>query len=501
MKASSRLYGAVLWLFAGLFVFAAADGILNNQTIFFTYKPLVLLCGTAVLFAAGIAAARLIAKAPDIPKKWEATAVPLIMAVCFAFLLYSGFSMRVQITSDWDFGIVLGAAENYVETGERLPDYFDLFYNNAPLYVFLTAFLSLMRALGFADLTACAIVLNCAAIMLALVLMYFVLRRLLGVKAAVFGFVCALFCIGVFGYAPIVYTDTLSMPFTAGIALIWLCVREAFAAGRLKKGVLLCVLLGAAAAMGSKLKITAAIMLIAVLIDAILLLKRKTGMLFAVPALLLSFLCIYIILSAAVSSSSALYPRNKENAVPYTHWVMMGLHENGYYYDPDYKATLAAGDYDARVKFNISEIQNRIEDMGTGGMIKHFANKLSFIWGDGTFFAPMKLRQSPVEYNLLHNFLLFEFGGFGITAYFSTSALLASLLFMAAGAAIAAKNKRHEIAFLPLSLLGITFFLLMWEARSRYLVNFIPIIVICAVYGVFALAKMWYNHNIYMKKE
>ena len=256
MKTLSRLYGAVLWLFAGVFIFAAADGIFNNQTIFFAYKPLVLLVGTALLCAAGVFAVRSILKLPEVPLKTERVAVPIIMAAYFAFLLYAGFSMRVQITPDWDFGVVLGAAENYVATGAKLADYFDLFYNNAPLYVFFTAFLSLVKSLGFTDLTACAIVLNCATIMLSLVLMYFVLRKILGAKAAIFGFACAGLCIGVFGYAPIIYTDTLSMPFIVGAALIWLYAREAFAAGRLKRGVLLCAFFGAGVAVGAKVKVT-----------------------------------------------------------------------------------------------------------------------------------------------------------------------------------------------------------------------------------------------------
>ncbi|NLS86125.1 MAG: hypothetical protein GXZ14_11130 [Ruminococcaceae bacterium] len=218
-------------------------------------------------------------------------------------------------------------------------------------------------------------------------------------------------------------------------------------------------------------------------------------------AMLLSFICTYMLLSAAVSASPALYPRDQENAVPYTHWVMMGLHENGYYYDPDYQSTLAAGNYAERVQFNLDEIQRRVKDIGAAGMAQHLTNKLSFIWSDGTFFAPMKLRQAPLEYHFLHNFLLFEFGGFGATAYLATSAHLAALLFMAAGAVSAIRKKDHSTAFMPLSLLGITVFLLIWEARSRYIVNFIPIIVICAVCGVFAVAKMWYNHDMYKTKE
>ena len=47
-----------------------------------------------------------------------------------------------------------------------------------------------------------------------------------------------------------------------------------------------------------------------------------------------------------------------------------------------------------------------------------------------------------------------------------------------------------------ISIVGIILFLLLWETRSRYLVNYVPIFIINAYIGLFAL-----SNYITQKKE
>ena len=70
---------------------------------------------------------------------------------------------------------------------------------------------------------------------------------------------------------------------------------------------------------------------------------------------------------------------------------MMGLSGDGGYNDANYKLTLAGEDYSARVEIAQDEIVRRVREMGITGLAAHGADKLSYIFGDGLYYASMKL--------------------------------------------------------------------------------------------------------------
>ena len=107
--------------------------------------------------------------------------------------------------------------------------------------------------------------------------------------------------------------------------------------------------------------------------------------------MVLSFAALYGALSFAALHSPWLPAYDREKAIPWQHWVMMGLSGDGGYNDADYKLTLAGEDYSARVEIAQDEIVRRVREMGLTGLAAHGADKLSYIFGDGLYYAPMKL--------------------------------------------------------------------------------------------------------------
>lgn len=132
-----------------------------------------------------------------------------------------------------------------------------------------------------------------------------------------------------------------------------------------------------------------------------------------------------------------------------------------------------------RQALNLEVIGQRVRDYGVGGMLRHLADKLSFIFGDGTYFAAYKLYLSPLYNTPLHRFLLWDYGEFGLTSYATMSLQLCLLAAMAWGAWRAMRSRCHTATVLRVAVFGLALFLLLWEARSRYLINFLPLMLLC----------------------
>ena len=80
-----------------------------------------------------------------------------------------------------------------------------------------------------------------------------------------------------------------------------------------------------------------------VVLDALLYAGGRRGWKMA-GCMVLSFAALYGALSFAALHSPWLPAYDREKAIPWQHWVMMGLSGDGGYNDADYKLTLAGED-------------------------------------------------------------------------------------------------------------------------------------------------------------
>ncbi|MEG1446807.1 MAG: hypothetical protein RSC58_06025 [Ruthenibacterium sp.] len=209
--------------------------------------------------------------------------------------------------------------------------------------------------------------------------------------------------------------------------------------------------------------------------------------------------CLIFALQGVFAAHTALLPAyDKNDAIPYTHWVMMGLSGVGGYNNDDYDLTLRGKTYAERQSITTQEIVSRVKALGVRGLAHHSANKLSYIYGDGLCYAPYKLDQSGLHDTILRQFFLAGFPYFGAVSHLATGLWLAVLCCGIWGAVSAARKSTHSATVFYVALIGLTLFLLLWEARSRYLVNFLPIILICGMNGLFCDTNVWYtefNHR------
>lgn len=124
-------------------------------------------------------------------------------------------------------------------------------------------------------------------------------------------------------------------------------------------------------------------------------------------------------------------------------------------------------------------IKERISDYGVFGVVKHLAKKIGYTWDDGTYFITRYLKHG--DGNALRSFVTKSPIFYLYASAYQAMLLVMMFLSYAKGAR---QNKRDAITLVRIIIFGVFLFFLIWEARSRYLVNFTPLFIIAAVFGI-----------------
>lgn len=171
---------------------------------------------------------------------------------------------------------------------------------------------------------------------------------------------------------------------------------------------------------------------------------------------------------------------DKEQAKPWTLFVMMGLTGTGGYNDADTQAVNQLPTQEAKKAYTIKMIQDRLKNKGFFGYLRFLAQKNrhntsngDFDWGwDGGDLIPETpsknrwqehLRSLYYPQNQKSNYLR-------IYMHFFYLLTLLGLLF-----SIPLKDSKNNYAILKLAFIGAILYLLLFEGgRSRYLIQFMP---------------------------
>ena len=424
----------------------------------------------------------------DPARRAEVLLLALGFALYLALQLYFAFCLVSRRGYGWDFGVVAGAAMDAVTSGVPGGGYFRMWPNNIPLFLLLVGVMRPFAAFGFHNLAAVGIGLNLFAIDAAILLVYLCLKKLTHSRTAGF---CGLFLcfvtLPLLSYVPIYYTDTLTLPFAVFGFYLWLCAKERVAAGRVWPALGFAAALGAVLALGALLKVTVLFFLIAVAVDALVTLRTKRFLALVAAAVVL-FGAVYFPLKSAANNSPLLVAGTPDDYIPSLHWVMMGLSGNGNYNDDDYQLTLSVpgGERDEFVK---REIARRLDGLGAAGLLAHLHEKCAFVWGEGTYYSAIKLDRDRAHASPLDPYLLHNGTNFAVSAYFEQGLFWLNLVCAAALGILLLRGQRGARALLPcgISLFGLFAFLCAWEARSRYLFNYLPLLLIMTAWCLWTL--------------
>jgi len=400
----------------------------------------------------------------------------------------------------WDFNQVTQTAIDTVigrqNVGQSTLDYLKQCPNNIPIFFLLVGMFKLGSLIHIENFAAIGIGLNILAIDLTLLIMYLIARKLFGLKKALFSLVIAVAVLPLaFFYVPIFYTDTLSLPFLSIIIYLYLQLRESKSRWRFI-GLLLAMTLLAFA--GALIKATVAIVLVAIIIDMLMRYQKKA--IFTIRRIILSIVVIVTVFAALFMGYNAItnkyitskVPDSKIITLPWTHFVMMGMHGTGGYDMRDMIFSLKHDSTAAAQKFNVQVIQHFLQQYGFFGYLQFLHNKVVSTWTDSAFESLSRLQNGGgfVTRDYHPSWLQEKITAtkeYPLTLYNYMQGIWSLLLVgIVTGAVqiLRTKNKLKrlpdEMALLQLSIMGLAFFLLIWEANTRYIINFLPIIILLA---------------------
>lgn len=414
--------------------------------------------------------------------------LPVFLLCMFLLQMLCGSALRY--TPAWDLDAIYGGAIEWVESGtfRSYYEYYDWFPNNLGGLILLRIVFGAARSMGITDYFMAAMVCNSLLSIATIFVTSLICRRLLGIRHQYLAL--ALFAVTVPFYliAPVFYTDALSMLFPVTVYYFYLRLKES---GGPKQAVLHSAAMGLFAAVGMQLKFTTLIVVIAAAIDAVLSISWKKILIAAVTvAALIALGCGAVngVIYGGHLSAETAQAKN----TPVLHWVMMGLKGDGGYNAEDYEFTRSFSDLSERDQAIRAEIKSRISAMGPVGLLDHLTNKAEICFGDGTFGLSEFLDDAPEREGVLSSFVLFHGTNYGIYRHMTTGIFIAVLLlfFFSGFTACAGRKPAASAPLVPhLAVFGLLLFLVFWEARSRYIINYLPMILLGAVFAVDPVGK------------
>jgi hypothetical protein len=340
-------------------------------------------------------------------------------------------------------------------------------------------------------------------------------QQLFSKKVAIITFILSVAVLLISPNAFIPYSDTFAMPFAVGIIMLSLIIYRRLKANSQNKLplTLLIISLAIIATIGYLIKPTVIFALIPILIIGTYYLikhldkktlKNHIGSLVAVTVII----PLFILATKFLPILSTQYIYSTRNIVMPTqtiedhtatvlHYLSTGTNPNFGYFDSKSANNLyTSNSQDEINRGSIEIISERINQRGVFWYLGLLAEKNIMNLSDGTFFygefggnvdvaAPFgEIKPSGIlfEYIYPHG------KTYQIYKYFVNSVWLLVLIGIVVSAIINLKARRKILFALQLSVLLLLVFLMFFEARSRYLILFLPIFILLGSFGIAELS-------------
>lgn len=359
--------------------------------------------------------------------------------------------------------------------------YFYYYPNNLGGAAFLAAFFSVMHGLGVEDYFWAACCLNACLIAATIVATALAARKLGGESMGLMAAVGLLATPPLWFAAAVFYTDFLSLLFPVLAFLFFLNGSDK---RDVKQAAAQYLLAGLTAGMGILFKPTVGIILIAAGIILFLWRKPLYGVVFILCAL-----CGVGIFQLLLDK--AVYPAQLDKDIalqmntPMLHWTMMSMQGYGGFSPEDEQFTRSFQDPQERRRQVGIRLKERIQAMRVPDMLRLVRRKMEKCFCNGTYDLHAFLDDYPLHETKLREFLLM--GNKGYPPYKRLCNGIETGLFALAllGSAAQCVKKRVDYRALvpPLCILGLAMFLCMWETNARYIVNYLPMLALCAAQG------------------
>lgn len=426
----------------------------------------------------------LINKIKNITDKQYYIFAVIYMIIVIIIQIFVDCNLGVEL--GWDSGVIYNNAVQFVYNGTRAgavyTEYFELFPSNILLLVIEIITIKIGAIFGINSIVSCYVI-NTASISFGLLILSLYSRKKYGNKTGLFTMIVSFFFLPIFLYTPIIYSDTLT--FFVPILILFLFDYIEFDKFNIKN-IIIFILLGILMFYGKEIKITSLIIFISLAFCSLFKIKNIKSLLYYIIPVITFILLTIIFNTQIVNKKSLNLFETGTGKYPYSHWIMMGVEDidkdnngrNSYggYNVTDYDLTynhMKTGDASS---FNMHEYVNRVRKMKFTGYINYLNKKAVNTWTDGYYFVDVKLgiqqlhKDEPIyQFIFLKNKKFFIYFVQGIQFVFIICLIIDSIVNF--------KNN-SEIDYLKLTIIGLAIFFLLWENRSRYLYNYIPLFIL-----------------------
>lgn len=405
----------------------------------------------------------------------------LIVLLQFLYLYY------VRVYVNYDNLLVLNQAVEMQTTGKIDPSFFNEYFlrypHNYPMVILMYYVLRLAGSIGFTNVywTAAAFGLLCMDV--ALTAGAGIVRKMYGWKPC---FIYMAFCVCnpvVYVWIPWYYTTLSAMPFfIAGIYFV-VCAGKAES---IKKQIICGIFAGAALGLGIRIRVTAAIFLIALIICGIAgEYWKKKGIRYFIAAMGI-FLAVTWCACGQIQKKYVDFDC-EDKAFPVTHYIMMGLGGEGTFKPEDLAFTQSFDGKEEKIEANLEEAHRRFKKMGWAGFVKLLGRKLVITWHDGSMgFQDRWMNEIQPSDGYLY--LIGEKNDIFL-AYMQIYYVMSLLLMILGTVGSLIKKRTGMNLILRLTLLGTIIFFMFWEAQNRYSLFMTFVFTVLSLDGLFFLVR------------
>lgn len=405
-----------------------------------------------------------------------------LLSFTILIILQVVFITYLKVEPSWDFGQIFNdsyeAATGVFELKEY---YYKLYPNNIGILLFFTVIFKVVNLFTINKdvYLLVGMIVNIIMINGSLLAMYILIKKVFNLKCATLFSVFCLFSVPLFTYAPIFYTDTITMIFP--VLMLWLLYM--YINSKNNNRFLYLVFIGLVGGVGTILKTNIVIVLVAIIIY----LTCTNRIVKGVGKNLIIILSFFIIFKAYNTVAQSLMPIDyNEAGIPPTHWVMMGLNGVGGYNQEDVEYTTSFTTKEEMKDANIEMIKSRLNNYGVKGYLRFLNVKVNFTWSDGTYYSINKLVRKPLgnTEDSLHKAIIGENNEYFVYYAQFSHLLMLIMILMSSIRVFKSNNKNRFIQCSHIIIFGVFLFLILWEARSRYLVCILPVMMFSAIGGL-----------------
>ena len=489
---------------SGLGFFAFAAGISLVNVLVFPYARenygygliglwLAYAAALALLTLAGRAVSRMNA---DRAERAARALAPAFTLLLFAVHLLMGYLLEYTPSGD---NFMLYKSSQMLATDGNFDNYpyfylyLSRFSNQWGFTLMLTAFYKLIFALGVTQTFYPLVLVQAVLYVFSTHATLRIARRLSGAKGELMTLLMLACCLPMYVAAAVLYTDTFSVPFIMVALDLALRIKDAQSRGA---QLALSAACGAVVLIGCQIKMTVLIALMAAVI--VWLLEMKPG-----RAMLCTALCAAIV--GGGTAAVQHYMKNEvldpemvaQHHTPAIHWVMMSIPSGNNPYggfSGDYAITWGMMEEGATHEEVMASIYSRMKDKiytlrYPNRLISAALRKDSAFMGDGTYGMTEMLDDGPVRENVVSSFVLEGRSRYRLHMTLCTGVWLAQLTLALIACvrdirrsdpASGAKAGSLRYMTLYVAFFGAALFLMLWEARGRYLFGFVAVLLLLA---------------------